>query len=431
MLQTNMTSVADLSHDELRAEAVKLARQERLATAALIRCLMEVDVRRLYLAEGYSSLFTFCTQLLHLSEHAALGRIEVARAARRVPKLLSHLEDGAITVTNARLLAPHLTEANCELLLASARHRSKREVEEIVARLRPQADVRSAVRKLPSPPASHQPPVPAPRVTIIESPREDKAAPPPTPARPVIAPLAPERYKIQFTASKELLDKLRYAQDLILPAAVRREVWQRDGGRCAFIGAHGRCRERAFLEFHHVPFAAGGRADVSNIQLRCRAHNLYEADLFFGVNVVRESTARWGDSNAHRSRNTPPASRPSNFDPVRCYPSSQTRLAAPRELWWPRLSRRQLLVPDRAAGRTDPCSTPDAWCAARRRVVAAGGGAMTRNMLLRLELFLLMAMASAGCQLVEGVFKAGMWVGILLVVVVLGIVFMVFGRSST
>ncbi len=56
---------------------------------------------------------------------------------------------------------------------------------------------------------------------------------------------------------------------------------------------------------------------------------------------------------------------------------------------------------------------------------------MTRNMLLRLELFLLMAMASAGCQLVEGVFKAGMWVGILLVVVVLGIVFMVFGRSST
>ena len=52
-------------------------------------------------------------------------------------------------------------------------------------------------------------------------------------------------------------------------------------------------------------------------------------------------------------------------------------------------------------------------------------------MLLRLELFLLVAMASAGCQVVEGIFKAGMWVGILLVVVVLGIVFMVFGRSRT
>jgi hypothetical protein len=53
------------------------------------------------------------------------------------------------------------------------------------------------------------------------------------------------------------------------------------------------------LEFHHVvPFAAGGSADASNIQLRCRAHNLYEADLFFGADVVRESTVRWGDPNA-------------------------------------------------------------------------------------------------------------------------------------
>ena len=56
---------------------------------------------------------------------------------------------------------------------------------------------------------------------------------------------------------------------------------------------------------------------------------------------------------------------------------------------------------------------------------------MTRNMLLRLELLVFLAMASAGCQVVEGIFKAGMWVGILLVVVVLGIVFMLFGRSGS
>jgi 5-methylcytosine-specific restriction endonuclease McrA len=55
-----------------------------------------------------------------------------------------------------------------------------------------------------------------------------------------------------------------------VPAAVRREVWRRDEGRCAFIGARGRCTERGFLEFHHVvPFAAGGSAVANNIQLRC------------------------------------------------------------------------------------------------------------------------------------------------------------------
>ena len=49
---------------------------------------MELDARRLYLGEGYSSLFTYCTQALHLAEGAAYNRIETARAARRFPMVL-------------------------------------------------------------------------------------------------------------------------------------------------------------------------------------------------------------------------------------------------------------------------------------------------------------------------------------------------------
>ena len=54
---------------------------------------------------------------------------------------------------------------------------------------------------------------------------------------------------------------------------------------------------------------------------------------------------------------------------------------------------------------------------------------MTRNDVLRLELFVLMAMATAGCEVAEGIFKAGMWVGILIVVLIAGVLFMLFGRS--
>ena len=81
-----------------------------------------------------------------------------------------------------------------------------------------------------------------------------------------------------------------------VPAAVKRAVWRRDQGRCAFIGTSGRCAETGFLEFHHVdPHAVGGPATVENIQLRCRAHNLYEATLFFdGVtDCVRERGSAW------------------------------------------------------------------------------------------------------------------------------------------
>jgi hypothetical protein len=66
-----MTSViqsfARHSDDALLANVKRLALTERHATAALVRSLMELDTRRLYLGEGYSSLFTYYTQALHLA----------------------------------------------------------------------------------------------------------------------------------------------------------------------------------------------------------------------------------------------------------------------------------------------------------------------------------------------------------------------------
>ena len=44
-----------------------------------------------------------------------------------------------------------------------------------------------------------------------------------------------------------------------------------------------RCTERGFLELHDVkPYADGGATSIENLELRCRAHNMYEAELYFG-----------------------------------------------------------------------------------------------------------------------------------------------------
>jgi 5-methylcytosine-specific restriction endonuclease McrA len=83
-----------------------------------------------------------------------------------------------------------------------------------------------------------------------------------------------------------------------VPAATKRVIWQRDGGRCAFTGPQGRCPATTFLEYHHVvPFAAGGETSANNLELRCRAHNRYEAEKYFGplqVPLVREARAMYG-----------------------------------------------------------------------------------------------------------------------------------------
>ena len=175
-------------------------------------------------------------------------------------------------------------------------------------------------------------PAPAPVLLASEPLRPYPAAPT---HRPAVKPLAADRYEIRFTASAATRDKLKVAQDLLrhaLPsgdvaaifdralselieahsrrkmavvrkpekvrairpavegsrnvaAGIKRVVWARDGGGCAFVSASGRrCSERGFLEYHHVePYAVGGQATIANIQLRCRAHNGYEADVFFGT----------------------------------------------------------------------------------------------------------------------------------------------------
>jgi len=70
-----------------------------------------------------------------------------------------------------------------------------------------------------------------------------------------------------------------------IPAEVKRQVWQRDGGSCAFTDAKGRrCDQRRFVEYHHdLPYAHGGEHLVENIELRCRAHNLLEAERDYGM----------------------------------------------------------------------------------------------------------------------------------------------------
>jgi hypothetical protein len=177
-------------------------------------------------------------------------------------------------------------------------------------------------------------------------------------SRPVVRPLAPGRYEVRFTATTETREKLRRAQDLLghaipsgdvaqvvdraltllvadlerkkfaatrrprrspgqskdsrnIPAEVQRAVATRDGVRCRFVAKNGRhCDERRFLEFHHViPYAAGGEPTVENIQLRCRAHNGYEAERFYGpavrrrrADAVHEGAVRYGKVVANATR---------------------------------------------------------------------------------------------------------------------------------
>jgi hypothetical protein len=71
-------------------------------------------------------------------------------------------------------------------------------------------------------------------------------------------------------------------------------VFERDGGRCAFIGDDGhRCSETGGLEFDHIDgFEQTHVHDVNRIRLACRSHNQHCADQLYGrvfMERLRES----------------------------------------------------------------------------------------------------------------------------------------------
>ena len=78
-----------------------------------------------------------------------------------------------------------------------------------------------------------------------------------------------------------------------VPAAIAREVYLRDGGRCTFCAANGqRCGTTRFLELDHVtPWAEWGESTLENLRLRCRAHNQHAAREHFGGEYVRARIA--------------------------------------------------------------------------------------------------------------------------------------------
>ncbi len=63
-----------------------------------------------------------------------------------------------------------------------------------------------------------------------------------------------------------------------IPAAVKREVWRRDRGRCRYVDRTSgrRCGSQHLLQIDHVvPYACGGAAEPNNLRLLCAAHHRY------------------------------------------------------------------------------------------------------------------------------------------------------------
>ena len=320
-------SLTHLSDAALEQRLDGLIARDRGTTAEIVAHIAEMDRRASY-APAYASMHAYCLGRLHLSEDAAYKRIQAARAAREFPILFETLADGRLHLSSVCLIAPHLSPANVGELVAMATRKSNAEIRQWLGE-----------RQVGSGPpvttvAARQLQVRLPQAQRLAARQVEPSVAPVVETRVLEPANVPATYDMRFTMTAEDHARFRYAQALLshaipsgdpseiyrraiellirdgekrkfastprprakrspvgrrhVPAAVRRVVWTRDGGRCTFVARSGhRCGARALLEFDHVVHVArGGLATEENLRLRCRPHNQEAAKSVLGSKLM-------------------------------------------------------------------------------------------------------------------------------------------------
>jgi hypothetical protein len=235
-----MKNLKSLSNEVLLQNTQALVAEERKLTTQVLWHLNEIQRRRLYAEHGYGSLFEYTVQCLGYSEAAAGRRIAAMRLLVEVPEI-------SPTQTEIKFVADDkLMEKLRAIREIDAHVLNNPSYLELFHRI---ADL--ALREL-DPSASKKP---VQKKTVTTPPEELTQAQP----------------------------KSRY-----IPASLKREVWKRDQGKCTYKSPDGkRCESRFALEIDHkTPWSLGGRTELGNLRLLCRAHNRQQAFAKLGAQVM-------------------------------------------------------------------------------------------------------------------------------------------------
>jgi hypothetical protein len=302
---------------------LKATSTERKATADVLRSLIPIMDDKLYLHEGYTSLFAFLTERCRYSEASAYRRIAAARVVKLKPESLGMVEAGTLTLCSMAELSKVLNSENAANLLDQTQGLSKRRTEALVAQQLPPAKVaRESIRKVAV--TKPLPPVKAPCTgsPLFEQAQQGRAPEPQEATDLQLPPVVVTSYAflgdkefdqllkqvMVHTGRKPLTDILKTAMRSYLkekepktkqmrpfnatgryiPKHVRQTVIERDHRQCCFVSEAGvRCSSTVGLQIDHtVPFAKGGLTELRNLRTLCAAHNLHEAENVFGREKV-------------------------------------------------------------------------------------------------------------------------------------------------
>ena len=259
-------NIKEISNEDLTNRLTKLVQTERKITHLILECINEIEIRKIHLKQGYSSMFDYLIRKVGYTQASAQRRIDGARLLRQIPEMSESIEKGEIHLSQVSLLQKTVREVEKQQnrkvstlekreVLAKINSKNSQQTEVILAQL-----FQVAVPKVATQVKNHQ----------------DES-------QSITIHLTKEESEFLEQAKRLLSNKTKThsLKDAILYLA-KKEI---EKSRNKIIHAEStcnyqdpktgtKCTANHFLEKDHIqPKWAGGSDEKENLQVLCSNHN--------------------------------------------------------------------------------------------------------------------------------------------------------------
>lgn len=303
-----------MTNRELGEKLENRIHQERRMTNEVLHLIVMALDRRAYLEFGYPSMFEWLVKGFGYSHSAAFRRIEAAKLIRSVPTVTAKLEAGEVNLSTVskvqtviraleRIVGRPVSSEEKSAAIAKIEGQSYRETEQTLLGLYPEGaeslkqerhSVVDANTIRHSMNLSNETAANIKRAKEVLSHKFPQA----TDAQIFDYALSfmldrvdPLRKKPKDPSTQLAAESASKRVTKKISAPVRRSIIQSAQGSCTYKDPHtGRtCGSRHQIQIDHIiPKAMGGSDEPENLRVRCREHNLFEAERVFGRNKMEE-----------------------------------------------------------------------------------------------------------------------------------------------
>jgi hypothetical protein len=270
--------ISTLTNTTLLKNTEKLVNKERKLINVLLYHLKEIEVRKLFLDLGHDSIYKYCQKELKLTPKQAFLRVTAARTLHKNPELEESIARGELSLSNISIVETfakenRLSKDQRKKAFVLAKNKLKTELYQSLKQEFSGYDRSTFYRKL-----------------VININKETYQK---------IKTIQNYKYlEIDLLFSQALdalIEKIDpgnrpikwvkpYSNSRTPSKNLKALVWRKSKGVCQYPG----CESTKNLEVDHIiPYAKGGKTEIDNLRLLCRAHNQKLAIKHFGLKKMR------------------------------------------------------------------------------------------------------------------------------------------------